>query len=285
MFCFSRLEICLMLLPRRPVVFWSICRIRFCWLDVSKPVWPCCQLRFKGEENPHHRGQAWIKDHRHRWGTSQPGTLADPTPGQRVRAAVAATGGLVVWVPHGGETLSVPPNHLRSCRLPCQLHPHSWPRSTAARGSLPNSETSATSSHSLLAWFLHSTLSTFLQVVPAPFSSALLPPSPPPRVPGSLRPCWVSPTPLSYPCASRFIPAGAHRSLSGVLHCSLCCVAPWVRVSYPSQDHHTCLGVCGILIRLKLLAGSAPPTLRLVLGEWGQCLTDLDFSLDLPPLL
>ena len=39
------------------------------------------------------------------------------------------------------------------------------------------------------------------------------------------------------------------------------------------------------MIRLKLFAGSVPPPLRLVLGERGQCLTDLDSSLDLPPLL
>ena len=71
---------------------------------------------------------------------------------------------------------------------PAHLHPHSWPLSTAVRGPLPCSETSATSSHNIIVRFLYLTLNTFLQVVPTPFLSALLPLSPPPCVHRNLRP-------------------------------------------------------------------------------------------------
>ena len=210
MFCFSHLEVCLTLLPCRPVVFWSICCIRFCWLDVSKPVWPSCQLRFKGEENPHHGGQAWIL-----WLAFQ-GTAGAPASlgvwqiqclGREFGQQWPPLGGLVVWVPHGGKTLSVPPTASGPVGCPAQPHPHSWPLSTAVRGPFPSS---ATSSHNIVVWFLYLTLSTLLHVVPAPFSSTLLPLSPPPHVPGNLQPHWTSPTPFLPLC----LPLHPHRCSS-----------------------------------------------------------------------
>ena len=74
---------------------------------------------------------------RHRWGPGQPGSLADPMPGQRVRAAVATTGGFGCLGPPRGEDPLCSPNRLRSCRLPCPAPSTQLASEHSCEGTIP----------------------------------------------------------------------------------------------------------------------------------------------------